>query len=69
MSSDKPETELVYVWTPTDEGRWVAYTSWDDLEGEVNAWAEDDIEGPIGTISVERKPVGYVASLPEFEGW
>ena len=67
--SNEQLTEVVYIWTPTDASAWIAFTSWDDLAADVADWGEDDLEGPIGTITVERKPVGFVASLPEFEGW
>lgn len=63
------QTEIVYAWNPDGESGWVAYDNWLDVVAEIDAWSEDDIEGPVGTIKVERKPVGYVASLPEFERW
>jgi hypothetical protein len=63
------QTEVVYTWRPIAEAWVLAYTSWKDLIDEVTPWCDDDIEGKIGTITVERKPVGFVESLTEFEGW
>ena len=73
--TDTKNTELVATFTPDSEMAWVAYKMLDSgelpemLKFDILAWSEDDLEGAIGTIRIERKPVGYVASLPEFEGW
>lgn len=67
-------TELVARWDPEGEQGWVVFLIDDDggksaLRDEVLPWTDDDYEGVIGTIVIERKPKGYVESLPEFEGW
>lgn len=69
---DAPKTELVAIWQPGGVHSEVAFVVEDsipDLLDSIRLWAEDDIEGPIGTITIERKPVGWVASLPDHDGW
>ena len=66
------DTELVARWQPVTEQGWVAFCIDDkmpDLFDDIKAWAEDDFEGVIGTITIERKPKGWVESLPEHDGW
>ncbi len=65
-------TELVATWQPYGEQGWVAFVIDDempDLLDDIKSWSEDDLEGVTGTVTIERKPKGYVAALPEHEGW
>ena len=66
-------TELVATFQPDGESGKVAVLitagSMENLWAEIEGWADDDVEGPIGVITLERKPVGHVASLPEHPGW
>ena len=68
-----PATELVAIFQPEGEEGVVSvvigYRAWDDLWHEIGAWACVDVEGPIGVITLSRKPVGHVESLPEHPGW
>ena len=74
----EPTTELVAMWSPEGEPGYVAFLFEKVVAGDpneamisdiVDAWSEDDIEGVIGTIVIERKPKGWVESLPEHAGW
>jgi hypothetical protein len=67
-------TELVATFQPDGEPGWLAAViEHSDLPepfaSELDGWDVDDLEGAIATITIGRKPVGYVAALPEFEGW
>ena len=68
------ETELVAIFQPDGEGGWVAGVIEDGripewIQDEIGSWAEDDLVGIVGTIRIERKPIGWAAALPEFENW
>ncbi len=66
------ETELVATWQPFGEQGWISFVLEDampDLIDDIKSWSEDDIEGVVGTITIGRKPKGWVAALPEHEGW
>ena len=66
-------TELVATFQPEGEPGWVAVVikgpSLENVWWLIDGWADDDIEGIIGVVTIERKPKGYVASLPEHDGW
>ncbi len=72
--SDDTRTELVATFSVEGEaGRIAVVIEHGDLpepfESALDGWDEDDLEGIIATITIERKAKGYVESLPEFEGW
>lgn len=45
--------------------------AWNLIDGSMMPYStEDDLDAPaFVTIEVRRMPKGWVASLPEFEGW
>lgn len=70
----KVATELVATFQPEGEPGWVAIvlssSSMGCLWAEIEEWSDDaDCEGPIGIVTLERKPAGFVESLPEHPGW
>ena len=68
-----PDTELVATFRPeADAGEVsivISATSMENLWWQIDGWADDDLEGVIGIVTIARKPVGHVASLPEHPGW
>ena len=68
-----PDTELVATFQPEGDPGIVSVLitppSMENLWWQIDGWADDDLEGVIGTVTIARKPVGFVASLPEFTGW
>ena len=68
-----PATELVATFRPEGEEGEVSVLitspSLENLWWVIDGWADDDLEGVIGTVTFARKPVGFVESLPEHSGW
>ena len=69
-----PQTELIATFRVDGEAGGVSVvikhnTLPEPFASELDGWDEDDLEGVIATITIERKAKGYVESLPEFEGW
>ena len=69
-----PRTEVVATLKVDGEPGWLSVVIEhsdlpEPLLSALDGWLEDDLEGVIATIVIERKAKGYVESLPEFEGW
>jgi hypothetical protein len=68
------DVELVARFQPDGEHRWMAVPADSNLYDvfDLAAWHDPRFDEPgitIGTITIEVRPAGWLAALPEHEGW